>query len=48
MGYTGTIPHMENSSLPLKKMEGKFRTNLKYGIFRAEKTPCQTPPPPRD
>ena len=28
-----------------QKMEGKFRNNLKYGTFPAEKTPCGIPPP---
>ena len=29
-----------------RKMRGKFRTNLKYGIFPTEKSPCGIPPPP--
>ena len=29
-----------------RKMRGKFRTKLKYGIFPAEKYPGEIPPPP--
>ena len=29
-----------------EKMQGKFRTKLKHGIFPAEKYPCGNPPPP--
>ena len=29
-----------------RKMRGKFRTKLKYGIFPAEKSPRGIPPPP--
>ena len=28
-----------------RKMRGKFRTKLKYGIFPAEKSPAEFPPP---
>ena len=45
-GLHGQISARRKFRTSPRKMRGKFRTKLKYGIFPAEKSPSGIPPPP--